>query len=264
VLLEHPQWTGKLLDSAPSDPHKAIQMETQHIPAVFSKDKDGTSYARLARTSFPIAPDGHSALLHRHTVYKKAALWDDVERWFAGGASTDGVIKPAASTTQKFKANGGSSWSFFPPGVPRQQAASLTWNSFATSITPDPLTLGFRWNEELTRPHGALVTPPQCFRLGTEGEEQRWSVVSAKDLPEELGLTQYRFETPKEEPQMPRTTPDEAESSWKKPGPKAGALQGAPRRRQRGDVLLVSLCRPTRDAQGRPHARGTRGSATAC
>jgi hypothetical protein len=225
ALLKDPEWAGKLLDSAPSDPNKAIQMETQHIPAIFSKDKDGTWYARLAATAFPVTPAGHSALLHRHTVYKKAALWNDVERWFAGGAPADGVIKPAASATQQFKANGGSSWSFFPPGVPRKQAASLAWKSFATSITPDPLTLGFRWNEELTHQRGALVTLPAFYRLGKEGEKQRWSVVSAKDVPEELGLTQYRFETPKEEPQETRITPDEAESSWKEPGPKAGPFK---------------------------------------
>jgi hypothetical protein len=225
ALLENPQWAGKLLDSAPSDPNKAIQMETQHIPAVFSTAKDGTAFARMAPTSFPVTPDGHSALLHRHTVYTRAALWDDVERWFAGGPPADGLVKTAASTTQRFKASGGSSWGFFPPGVPREQAAALAWKSFATSMTPDPLTLGFRWNEALTRKNGSLVTLPEFFRLGKEEAEPRWLVAATKDLPEELGLNQYRFETPVEEPQEPRTTPDDPASCWKKPGPAAGPFQ---------------------------------------
>jgi len=225
ALLEHPQWEGKLLDSAPSDPNKAIQMETQHIPAIFGNARDGTSFARMAHTSFPITPAGHSALLHRHTVYRRAALWDDVERWFAGGPPADGVIKTPASATQQFKAGGGSSWSFYPPGVPREQAASLAWKSFATSITPDPLTLGFRWSQELTRTSGTLVTLPGFFRLGRDGEKQRWSVVSAQDVPEDLGLAQYRFETPRETPQEPRVTPDDPEGSWKKPGPAAGPFK---------------------------------------
>ncbi len=225
ALLKDPQWAGKLLDSAPSDPNKAIQMETQHIPAIFSTARDGTAFARMAPTSFPVTPDGHSALLHRHTVYTKAALWDDVERWFAGGPPADGLINPPASTTQRFKASGGSSWSFFPPGVPREQAASLAWKSFATSITPDPLTLGFRWNEELTRMRGSLVTLPEFFRLGKEGDKPRWQVAAAKDVPNELGLAQYRFETPKEDPQEPRTTPNDPASCWKKPGPAAGPFQ---------------------------------------
>jgi len=218
ALLKDPQWAGKLLDSAPSDPNKAIQMETQHIPAIFGTAQDGTAFARMARTSFPVTPDGHSALLHRHTVYTKAALWDDVERWFAGGPPADGLIKSSASTTQRFKASGGSSWSFFPPDVTREQAASLAWKSFATSITTDPLTLGFRWNEALARKNGSLVTLPEFFRLGKEGDKPRWLVAAAQDVPDELGMTQYRFETPKEDPQDPRTTPDNPDSSWKKPG----------------------------------------------
>ena len=44
-------------------------------------------------------------------------------------------------------------------------------------------------------------------------------------MPPELGLTQYRFETPKEKPQDPRDTPDEAASCWKKPGPAAGPFK---------------------------------------
>lgn len=103
ALLKNPQWAGKLLDSAPSDPNKAIEMETQHIPAIFSTAKDGTSCARMAPTSFPVMPDGHSALLHRHAVYTRAALWDDVERWFAGRPPADGLIKSSASTTQQFR-----------------------------------------------------------------------------------------------------------------------------------------------------------------
>lgn len=225
ALLKNPQWTGKLLDSAPSDPNKAIQMETQHIPAIFSQAKDGPRLARMARTSFPVTPEGHSALLHRHTVYTKAALWDEVARWFAGGPPAEGRIKNSASATQRFKASGGSSWSFYPPGVPRKEATPLSWKSFATSITPDPLTLGFRWNEEITRKSGALVTLPEFFRLDKEGNQPRWLVAEARDVPEELGLRQYRFETPKEEPQEPRTTPDDPASCWKKPGPVAGPFQ---------------------------------------
>jgi len=222
ALLKDPQWAGKLLDSAPSEPNKAIQMETQHIPAIFAKDKDGASYARMAPTAFPIAPDGQSALLHRHTVYTKAALWDEVKRWFDGGPPAAGIIKSSASATQRFKANGGSSWSLSPPNTPHKERSSLAWQSFATSITPDPLTLGFRWNESLTRKNGALVGLPEFFRLGAEGSKKRWSVVAAQDVPEGLGLTQYRFSTPREEPQETRTTPDDPASAWKKPGPKAG------------------------------------------
>jgi hypothetical protein len=225
ALLKNPQWAGKLLDSTPSDPNKAIQMETQHIPAIFGKASDGTSYARMAPASFPVTPEGHSVLLHRHTVYKKAALWDEVERWFAGGPPADGVIKTAASATQTFKARGGSTWTFFPPQVPRKEAAPVAWSSFATFTAPDSLTRGLLWNEELTRRNGPLVTLPEFFRLGQDAGKALWSVVSASDVPDELGLTQYRFKTPQAAPWKPRTTPGDPNSRWKKPGPAAGPFK---------------------------------------
>ena len=86
-------------------------------------------------------------------------------------------------------------------------------------------TNGYRWDEQLTRRTGSLVTLPEYYRLDWDGKKPQWSVVSPKDVPPELGLTQYRFETPKEKPQEPRTMPDDAESCWKKPGPAAGPFK---------------------------------------
>ena len=224
-LLDHPEWAGLLLDSNPAEPNKAIQMETQHIPAVFETAQDGTKFARLAPTSFPVGSDGTSTLLHRHTVYKKAALWDDVQRWFEGGAPADGVIKSEAAVVQTFKANGGSSWSFIPPGAPRDERYRLAWKSFATSTTPDAKTLGGRWDETLTHRNGGLVELPGFYRLGTNGKTREWSVIAEKDVPPELGLGTHRFVTPKEAPQEVRATPDDPASSWKKPGPVAGPFK---------------------------------------
>jgi len=225
ALLDHPEWAGLLLDSIPADPNKAIQMETQHIPAIFETAQDGTMFARLAPTAFPVAPDGRSTLLHRHTVYKKAALWDDVQRWFDGGAPADGVIKPEAAAVQNFKANGGSSWSFHPPKAPREERFRLAWKSFATSITPDTRTIGGRWDETLTSRNGGLVNLPEFYRLDANEKTKQWSVVAAKEVPQELSLAAHRFETPQEKPQKPRTTPDDPASSWKTPGPVAGPFK---------------------------------------
>src|SRR4051812_37996790 len=205
ALLDHPEWAGLLLDSIPAEPNKAIQMETQHIPATFEQAKNGIMYARLAPTAFPVGPDGRSTLLHRHTVYKKAALWDDVQRWFDGGVPADGVIKSQAGAVQNFKANGGSSWSFHPPNAPREERFRLAWKSFATSTTPDAKTLGCRWDETLTSRNGGLVNLPEFYRLDANEKNKEWSVVAPKELPQKLGLAAYRFETPQEKPQKSRT-----------------------------------------------------------
>lgn len=233
--VDHPEWAGLLLDSRPAGPNKAIQMETQHVPAMLGTSYNGQSFARVAPTSFPVAPDGCSTVLHRLTAYKKAALWDDVQRWFDGGPPASGAIKPEAAAVHTFREGGGSNWSIYPPQTPREQKVPLAWKSFATSFRPDPLTFGYRWNEQLTRRNGSLITLPEYFQLGSDGKKPQWTVVSAADVPVELGLSQHRFETAKEKPQEPRTTPDDAQSCWKKPGPAAG-----PYKARLGDGSVVT------------------------
>ena len=225
ATIDHPEWAGMLLDSRPAGPNKAIQMETQHVPAVLTKDANGKEYARVASTSFPIGPDGTSTVLHRLTAYKKAALWDDVQKWFDGGAPADGAIKADASVVHTFRAGGGSNWSIYPPGTKREEKVPLAWKDFATSFTPNPITFGYQWNKQLTRSSGSLVTLPEYYALGTNGKKPQWNVLPPQEVPAELGLTQHRFEPPAEKPQEPRTTPDDEASCWKKPGPAAGPFK---------------------------------------
>lgn len=225
ATIETPEWAGLMLDSQPVGPNKAIQMETQYVPAMMGTSAEGKVYARVAPTSFPVGREGYSIVLHRITAYKKAALWDDVQRWFDGGAPADGLIKTEASAVHTFRQSGGSSWSIYRPRTQREDKVPLAWKSFATSFTPNPITFGYRWNEQLTQRNGSLVTLPEYYRLDTDGKKGQWTVVSPKEVPPELGLTEYRFETPKEKPQEPRTTPDDPASCWKKPGPAAGPFQ---------------------------------------
>ncbi len=226
ALIEHPEWSGKLLDSCPAGPNKAIQMETQHVPAILSSVQ-GQSYARVAPTRFPIGADGTSTVLHRLTAYKKAALWDDVQHWFDGGAVADGRLNDDASAIHNFRSGGGSNWSIYPPNTKRDDKVPLAWNAFATSFTPNPITFGYRWNDQLTRRDESLVTLPEYYQLGTSARNKPlWNAVASNDLPAELhNLTTNRFETPKEKPQEPRTTPDDAASCWKTPGPAAGPFK---------------------------------------
>ncbi len=225
ATIANPEWAGLMLDSHPVGPNKAIQMETQHIPAVLGTAADGKVFARVAPMSFPVGPEGSSTVLHRLSAYKKAALWDGVKCWFDGGAPSTGLIKAEATAVHTFRQGGGSNWSIYPPKTPREAKTPIAWKSFATSFTPDPVTFGYRWNEQLTKRNGPLVTLPEYFRLDSEGKKSEWSVVAPKDVPQETGLAQYVFETPQKKPQLPRTTPDDASSCWKKPGPAAGPFQ---------------------------------------
>lgn len=225
AALEHPKWAGKLLDSCPAGPNKSIQMETQHVPAILTKNAAGKEFARVAPTRFPIGSDGTSTVLHRLTAYKKAALWDDVEKWFAGGPPTNGAIKAESSAVHTFREGGGSNWSIYPPGTKREQKVPLAWKSFASSFTPDPITFSYKWNEQLTSTSHSLVTLPEYYTLDTDGKKPLWTVLQPTEIAADLGLTQHHFATPQEKPQEPRTTPDDAESCWKKPGPVAGPFK---------------------------------------
>ena len=85
-----PRFSGMLLDSRPSDPNRALQMETQHVPSIQAVDAKGETYARIAPTFFPCETNGESRLVHHITSYNKKALWDAVKTWFDGGAEASG------------------------------------------------------------------------------------------------------------------------------------------------------------------------------
>src|SRR5207248_2188101 len=88
-------WLLFPLDSRPSEPNRALQMETQYVPAFQAADGKGQVYARIAPTSFPRGPGGESAVVHRVTSYDRRALWDAVQTWFDGGPPAGGAVDPA-------------------------------------------------------------------------------------------------------------------------------------------------------------------------
>jgi hypothetical protein len=224
--VEKAELAGLFLDTRPSEPNKAVQMETQHVPAYLAKDAKGDTYARVAPTQFPARPDGDAPLIHRITAYSKAALWDDVQAWFDGGKAASGVIDAQAAAVHTFKGGGGATWRIYPPNTERDKRVPLAWSSFATPTAIDDTTYGYQWAKGAVSKDGSLVTLPEYYRLETDkkGKEQ-WVVVSAKDVPAETGLAKVTFPQRRTAKPQPYVTPDEAESSWKKPGPAAGPFE---------------------------------------
>jgi len=228
--VEKPELSGMFLDTRPSDPNKALQMETQHIPAYISKDAKGDSYARVAPTMFPRKPDGDSVLVHGITAYNKAALWDGVQAWFDGGKAVSGTIDTKASSVHRFSGKGGATWQIYSPGSPREKKAPLAWSSFANPVALDDATFGYRWNKDLVTQadskDGSLVILPEYYRLENDkNDKERWVVVSPKDVPADTGLAKATFPRSQAAPSKPYVTPDDADSCWKKPGPVAGPFQ---------------------------------------
>jgi hypothetical protein len=238
--VDDPRLKGKLLDSRPSQPNRALQMETQYVPSVQATDGKGETYARIAPTSFPRGPEGCSIVVHRVTSYSKQALWDSVKAWFEGGGEASGAIDPLAACVHSFSGRGGATWKIYAPAVPNKQRVALAWNSFASPLAFDSNTFGYRWDYQLATKNdskdGPLVTLPEYYHLVTnKNQKAEWAAVRAEDVPAETGLAQVRFNRPHEDRSEPYVTPGDAQSCWKKPGPAAGPFQA-----QVGDGSVVT------------------------
>jgi hypothetical protein len=234
-----PRFSGTLLDSRPTDPNRALQMETQHVPSIQAVDAKGETYARIAPTFFPSETNGESRLVHHITSYNKQALWDAVKTWFEGGAEASGAIRPEGAVLHRFTGKGGATWRIYPDGTAKEEKVPLAWNTFATPMAPDPNTFGYRWDAKLVKQtdakSGSLVKLPEYFRLDKSGAKPQWVPVRAEDVPAETGLTKARFERATGRRPKTYVTPEDAESCWKKPGPKAGPFQARP-----GDGSVVT------------------------
>lgn len=234
--VDKPALGGLFLDTRPSEPNKAVQMETQHIPAYIAKDAKGNTYARVAPTQFPAMADDEAPLIHRITAYNKAALWDGVEAWFEGGKEVSGQIDAKGAAVHTFDGRGGATWRIYAPNTERDSRAPLVWSSFATPAALDDVTYGYKWARESVTKDGATITLPEHYRLAKDvkGKDQ-WVVVNAMDVPVETGLAKVEFPRSRKAAQQPYVTPDEADSCWKKPGPAAGPFEA-----QLGDGSVVT------------------------
>jgi len=227
TTVKKPEWTGKLLDSRPGQPNKPVSMETAYVPAAVFEDAKAGAYLRAASTLFPVDADGTTVVLHRATVYSKDALWNDVKQWFDGGAPPSGSISAQGAVMQTIS-DGGAGWKIWPPKK-GEEPVPLAWRTFATPCTPDPLTFGYRWSDQLTRAktaNGSVVKLPEYYQLTTNASQKpEWAPVSPKAVPAETKLASLRFDRPAEPASEPYTTPDEPDGCWKKPGPVAGPFQ---------------------------------------
>lgn len=165
-------------------------------------------------------------MIHQITAYKKAALWDDVQGWFAGGREAAGQIDAKASAVHDFKGGGGATWEIYLPGTPNESKAPLAWSSFATPVTLAETTYGYQWAQDAVSRNGSLVTLPEYYRLEKNPSDQpTWVAVQGQEVPAETGLASVEFPRKLGVERMPYVTPDEAASCWKTPGPAAGPFE---------------------------------------
>ncbi len=228
AYLQKPELVGKLLDSRPVDPNRAVQMETQHTPVRMAVDSKGTWFARIAPISFPRDEHGATITVHQDTAYDKTALYDKVAAWLDGGQPASGAIDPDRSHIRTFGDKGYATWRIWwtEPGVPEKKVP-ISLDAIGTPTAIDAHTFGWKWNETTTTLSGDLITLPEYYRLENANDEKKakWAPIPSTDVPVETGLQKVKWEIPSEAPQEPYTTPDDPESSWKKPGPAAGPFK---------------------------------------
>lgn len=228
--VDNPALGGYFLDSRPSDPNKAVQMETQHIPASIGRDNQGNTYARIAPTQFPGGADGGVPLIHRISAYSRAALWDRVDAWFKGGKEDSGRIDPDAAVVQPFESKGGATWQIYPPGTARDKKVPVSWNSFASPVALDEATYSYNWDKKLVSGRSGspkdIMTLPEYYKLQKDKNgRDRWEVIEPAKVPPEAGLASVEFPRRQAVDRKAYVTPDDSAGSWKKPGPVAGPFE---------------------------------------
>ena len=225
--IDEERFSGQLLDTRPSDPNRALQMETQHIPSAQATDANGVTYARITPVQFPCDDEGRSTLVHQVTSYNRAALWNAVESWFAGGPECKGLVAPSEAAVHEFKDGGYATWQIYADGTKKEDKLNVAWNQFATPNVETTDQYGYRWDKQWismsTDDKRPMVVLPQYYRLDTNDDKKpKWTPIAASEVPAETGLTEVHFDPPAKRTPKTYATPDEADSCWKTPGPKAG------------------------------------------
>ncbi len=223
-----PRLNGLFLDTRPSKANKPFQMETQYIYAFEATDPKGEKYVRMAPARFPVDSEGNSVVMNRLMVYNKTALWDGVKAWFDGGNPVSGKFNLEGAEQHKFTGKIRSSWSVFGKEIPKNKRAPLNINTFLSVVSKDSSILKLKWESNLiTRESDKLLTLPQYYHFVKDGKDTlgKWIAVDPKEVPTETGLQNVSFSRGKETPPKPFITPEDKESSWKKPGPVAGPFK---------------------------------------
>jgi hypothetical protein len=209
-------------------------METQYIPCAQGADAQGRKYARIAPTQFPLGPDGNSVVMHRVTSYNKQALWNAVKIWLEDGKPTDGAINPEGAYVPEIKAQRAWGWKIYLRNGATEDNAEIASDSFMHPVAINPTTLAFQFDRKLVAVsmvrNGSLVTLPEYYRLTKDDKDgkDKWFAVAPAEVPAATGLAKVSFSRPVEKPSPPLVTPDDPQSCWKKPGPKAGPFVARP------------------------------------
>jgi hypothetical protein len=216
-----PDLANMFLDQRPADPNRALQMETQYVPAFVATADDGTLHARTAPTRFPVDASGRSPLVHAIRSYRKDALWDRVAVWFAGGEASDGTIDASRSVVHRMTGKGWSTWRIHTPDIAKEDRNQVDWASFAKPEVIDGHTFCWTWDPAFVRvgDDGLAVLPEHFLATANGGKKPQWRP-APKDASVPIALREVAFAEKQRKPPEPYVTP--TDGAWATPGPVAG------------------------------------------
>ena len=255
--VETKKWEGMFLDSRPSNPNRHLQMETQYVPARQAMTATGDEYARVAPVYYPVDDHGDTQVVHRVMSYKRTALWNRVERWFAGGDVAPTAIDPMTAAVHQFSGKGAATWRVHKPSTAKDNRVLVDWTSFATPTAFGEDTFGYRWNQDwvsrVANPNHQtrqLARLPQYFkRTKDAGRKSRWKTIDRAEVPVETKLGDVSFATPKTRQGRTLCDTHRAEQLLEDAGACGRALQSVSRGWERRDVPLVPIRRSTGAAE---------------
>ncbi|MEM8707683.1 MAG: hypothetical protein AAGE98_14560 [Actinomycetota bacterium] len=220
-----PSLEGLFFDSSGTDHGKAIGLETQYVPATHAT-VDGVAYARTTRMQYPATDDVSSVVLHRITSYDEGALSDAVDDWFDGGPAPDGAFDPSSTHVSPFGGDGAGDdvfMTFVGEGMSEDDERFVDFGSLATLDRSDPETFRYVWNRDVVDRVGDSFVLPEYWRLEPGSDGEVWRPVAEADVPAASGLRDHVFvELGVRNDGEPFTTPDDADSLWRSPGPASG------------------------------------------
>lgn len=211
----YPPAVGRGLDALPGLAGSgAIEINT--VPQFVSSPIGEATYSRIPKLQFPADRNGQTVLMHKLTAYSKAALWNQVAAWAAGGKPAGGAFDTMGAFLPAVRPNPLS----FKKGEKRETVTGV--DRWFSTDNLDAHTFGLRWSKSALSPwKGDLWKAefPDYFKR----EGTRIEAVSRDLVPDATGLQAAQFP----EPNSPRSyLPSEnGEGVWKHPGPTAGPFQ---------------------------------------
>lgn len=210
VSREFPFDHGRGLDARQASGGLSGAMEINTVPEFVASDDQGVVFAKIPQLRFPVDATGRTVLVRDVTMYSKAAIYDDVARWRAGGPAPTGAFHPDGAASPSIRTG---------PVTYRQDELLIKGiNERATPTVFPGDVFGIQWSGPDAHA-GGIARLPTYFRQ--DGDER--IAINEADVPPKTGLTERAFAAPNPKPAPYSAQP--LRGSWANPGPTAGPFE---------------------------------------